>query len=229
MLLVTLTLLSQCHSTWAETLSATHQPPRQHLNAPVKAVANQLISIETPAGNGLLPVFADRPINQAAPDVVRVFIVIHGTQRNANAYYATGRKVVKKAGDVGKGAMVVAPQFLTVPDRQAFSLPTPVLAWTQEGWKDGTPALPPAPISSFSALDALLAHFANRTLYPSLATIVIMGHSAGAQYVQRYAVVGHKNETLVQNGVAVRYVIVNPSSYLYFTDDRPDSKAIAKR
>jgi hypothetical protein len=38
---------------------------------------------------------------------------------------------------------------------------------------DGAPALTPAPISSFSALDALLTHFANRALYPLLSTIVI--------------------------------------------------------
>ncbi|EPY7430643.1 TPA: alpha/beta fold hydrolase [Klebsiella pneumoniae] len=219
-------MLSLCHSAWSATPPTAHQHSRQHLSAPVKAVANQQISIETPSGNGLLPVFADRPINQAAPDVVRVFIVIHGTLRNADAYYATGRKVVKKAGDAGKGTMVVAPQFLTVPDLKAFSLPAPVLAWTQQGWKDGAPSLTPAPISSFSALDALLTHFANRTLYPSLSTIVIMGHSAGAQYVQRYAVVGHKNQKLAQTGVAVRYVVANPSSYLYFTDDRPNSKTI---
>ncbi len=220
-------MLSICHNAWSTTPPAAHQHPQQHLSASVKAVANQRIWVETPSGNGQLPVFADRPINQAAPDVVRIFIVIHGTLRNADAYYATGRKVVKKAGDAGKGTMVVAPQFLTGPDLKAFSLPAPVLAWTQEGWKDGAPALTPAPISSFSALDALLTHFANRALYPSLSTIVIMGHSAGAQYVQRYAVVGHKNEKLAQTGVTVRYVVANPSSYLYFTDDRPESKAIA--
>ena len=100
--------------------------------------------------------------------------------------------------------MVVAPQFLTRADTRAFSLPAPTLAWTQEGWKGGEPARQPAPISSFTALDALLAHFADRGLYPALSTVVVIGHSAGAQLLQRYAVAGHEGDALARAGIAVR-------------------------
>ena len=123
--------------------------------------------------------------------------------------------------------MVVAPQFLTRADTRAFSLPAPTLAWTQEGWKGGEPARQPAPISSFTALDALLAHFADRGLYPALSTVVVIGHSAGAQLLQRYAVAGHEGDALARAGIAVRYVVANPSSYLYFDDERPDGQPIA--
>ncbi|UTV56889.1 alpha/beta hydrolase [Burkholderia arboris] len=200
---------------------------RERLEAPVKAVADQRVAVETPQGSAALPVYADHPLDHAAPDVTRVFIVIHGTLRNADAYYASGRKVVEQAGASGNGTMVVAPQFLTRADTRAFSLPASTLAWTQEGWKGGEPARQPGPISSFAALDALLAHFADRSLYPSLTTVVVIGHSAGAQLLQRYAVAGREGDALAHTGIAVRYVVANPSSYLYFDDERPNADAIA--
>lgn len=200
---------------------------RERLEAPVKAIADQRLTVDTPQGSAMLPVYADHPVDQAAPDVTRVFIVIHGTLRNADGYYASGRKVVEKAGAAGNGTMVVAPQFLTRADTRAFSLPASTLAWTQEGWKGGEPARQPGPVSSFAALDALLAHFADRGLYPSLTTVVVIGHSAGAQLLQRYAVAGREGDALARAGIAVRYVVANPSSYLYFDDERPNADAIA--
>ena len=118
--------------------------------------------------------------------------------------------------------MVVAPQFLTAPDVKQFSMPPQTLMWTQEGWKSGEPAIGPAPISSFEAIDALLDHFADKRLYPALRNVVVMGHSAGAQIVQRYAVVGQGGTLLARKGVPVRFVVANPSSYLYFSDQRPN-------
>ncbi|MDF3094415.1 alpha/beta hydrolase [Burkholderia semiarida] len=208
----------------AEAITPTQ---RERLEAPVKAVADQRITVDTPQGRAVLPVYADHPLDQAAPDVTRVFIVIHGTLRNADAYYASGREVVEKAGAAGTGTMVVAPQFLTRADVRAFSLPAPTLAWTQEGWKGGEPARQPGPISSFAALDALFAHFADRGRYPSMSTVVVIGHSAGAQLLQRYAVAGREGDALARTGIAVRYVVANPSSYLYFDDERPNAEAMA--
>lgn len=91
----------------------------------------------------------------------------------------------------------------------------------------GEAARQPGPISSFAALDALLAHFANRALYPSLSAVVMMGHSAGAQLLQRYAVAGREGEKLARDGISVRYIVANPSSYLYFDDERPNGEVTA--
>ncbi|WP_175976418.1 alpha/beta hydrolase [Burkholderia sp. BCC1047] len=226
---VSLAVASAAAGTLAGALQAEATTPtqRERLEAPVKAVADQRVAVDTPQGSAMLPVYADHPLDRAAPDVARVFIVIHGTLRNADAYYASGRTVVEKAGAAGAGTMVVAPQFLTRADVRAFSLPASTLAWTQEGWKGGEPARQPGPISSFSALDALLAHFADRGLYPSLSTVVLIGHSAGAQLLQRYAVAGREGDALARTGIAVRYVVANPSSYLYFDDARPNADVLA--
>jgi pimeloyl-ACP methyl ester carboxylesterase len=203
----------------AQLANATSE--HQRLNEPVKEIADQRLLLDTPDGKGELPIYADHAIEAASPDVTKVLIIIHGTLRNADAYYAAGEELLAKAGDLADGTMVVAPQFLIGPDVDAFSLNAQTLAWTQNGWKGGEAARQPAPISSFAALDALLKHFADRRLYPSLKTIVVMGHSAGAQLVQRYAVAAREIEDLTSAGISVRYLVANPSSYLYFDNERP--------
>ena len=45
------------------------------------------------------------------------------------------------------------------------------------------------------------------------------GTRPGGQYVNRYAAVGRGPEHLAERGIAVRFVISNPSTYLYFTGD----------
>jgi pimeloyl-ACP methyl ester carboxylesterase len=78
-----------------------------------------------------------------------------------------------------------------------------------------------APLSSFDGIDAILALLADHTRFPNLKTVVVAGHSGGGQVVQRYAVVGRGGDALMGSGVHVRYVIANPSSYVYFSPERP--------
>lgn len=72
-------------------------------------------------------------------------------------------------------------------------------------------------ISSFSVVDYLVKHFADKTRFPNLDTVVVTGHSGGAQLVQRYSVVGNDST----DGINLRYVIANPSSFVYFNQYRP--------
>ncbi|WP_109482593.1 alpha/beta fold hydrolase [Paraburkholderia sp. C35] len=201
--------------------SANAAPSKQ--DAPVAHVADQAIAVSTPDGEATLPLYADRDIDAAQSGLTRVFIIVHGTLRNADTYFATGQRVLAAAGSHGTDSMIVAPQFLTPPDLRAFALPPRTLVWSEGGWKEGAPARRPAPVSSFSALDALLQHFDDRQRYPSLQSVTLIGHSAGAQVVQRYAVAGRAEQALTRDGIHVRYVVANPSSYLYFDDARPAS------
>jgi pimeloyl-ACP methyl ester carboxylesterase len=221
-LLLSLLLPSHAAETASKPPDKQGKPPSV-LDGAVKKIAGQRITVNAPQGAGLLPLYADHKIDAPAPDVKRVLIVVHGALRNADAYFAAGRQAVDAAGAAGAGTLLIAPQFLTPADLKAFKLATETLAWSQEGWKDGEAARSPAPISSFSAMDALLEHFTNRALYPALTEVVVAGHSAGAQIVQRYAVAGQADAVLRQAGIAVRYVVANPSTYLYFDNSRPGS------
>ncbi|MFM0361082.1 alpha/beta hydrolase [Paraburkholderia sediminicola] len=113
------------------------------------------------------------------------------------------------------------PQFLASADVGAHALPPSTLHWEWTGWMGGDNAEGPAPLSSFDVLDAILQTLASREQFASLTEVVIAGHSGGGQVVQRYAVVTRGEAPLVARGIALRYVVANPSSYVYFDAMRP--------
>jgi pimeloyl-ACP methyl ester carboxylesterase len=76
-------------------------------------------------------------------------------------------------------------------------------------------------VSSFDVIDAVLARFADKTIFPNLKTVVLAGHSGGGQLVQRYAAVAKGDAPLLAAGIKVKWIVSNPSTYLYFTADRP--------
>ena len=151
--------------------------------------------------------------------MTRAVLVFHGRLRDADTYLASARAALSAAGPEAAGTLLVVPQFLAEPDIAAHGVPDAVLRWHRDDWMGGLAALGPAPIGSFEAIDAILARLADRTRFPHLDQIVVAGHSGGAQLVQRYAVLGHGESAA--SGVRVRYVVANPSSYAYFSADRP--------
>ena len=70
-------------------------------------------------------------------------------------------------------------------------------------------------------LDAVVALLSDRNRFPALHRIVVAGHSAGGQVLHRYAVVGRGDAAGKGAGIDVRFIVANPSSYLYFTGERP--------
>lgn len=173
------------------------------------------------AEGALLPIYVSRDWSRPLPDIERVVILLHGHARNAGGYFRTGLSAQTAAGDVGRHALVVAPQFIDSLDAATFHVPAEVLRFTPEGWEGGEPALAPRPISSFEALDAVLRKLRDQTVFPNLKDVVLAGHSGGAQVVQRYAILGKEASALTRVGISVRYVVANPSSYAYFSSDRP--------
>lgn len=204
-------------------LCAVAPAARALRRVPVAAVAGATLAVTTPAGTGLLPLYVSRDWNHALPGVTRAVIVIHGYRRNADRYYATAGQAMDAAGPAGGGTVLIAPQFLADVDIAAHQLPADVLRWSFTGWQGGENALAPAPISSFAALDAILSRLADRQRFPDLRSVVIAGHSGGAQVVQRYAILG-RGPAAVPAGVGLRYVVANPSSYAWFSSERPDGK-----
>ena len=80
-------------------------------------------------------------------------------------------------------------------------------------WMEGLDSSTEA-VSSFNVLRAAFDWLA--ATYPSISTLVLAGHSAGGQTVQRWAVTNPS--TTSPN----RYVIANPSSMAWFTTERPN-------
>lgn len=192
--------------------------PNEH---PVAVVASRHLRVATQAGSGTVPVFANGDWLVPTRDVKRAVILIHGRLRNADAYFDLAERACVLAGERAADTLLIVPQFLASADVSAHALPPSTLHWEWTSWMGGGNAEGPAPISSFDVLDAILHTLASREQFAPLSEVVIAGHSGGGQVVQRYAVVTRGEAPLVARGITPRYVVANPSSYVYFDAMRP--------
>jgi pimeloyl-ACP methyl ester carboxylesterase len=192
--------------------------PNEH---PVAVVASRHLSVTTQAGSGTVPVFSNGDWLVPTREVQRAVILIHGRLRNGDTYFELAQRSCALAGGSAADTLLIVPQFLATADVEAHEVPSSTLHWDWTSWMGGENAEGPAPISSFDVLDAILHTLASREQFASLAEVVIAGHSGGAQVVQRYAVVARDEAPLAARGIALRYVVANPSSYVYFDAMRP--------
>jgi hypothetical protein len=159
--------------------------------------------------------------SQPQAQVTRAVIIFHGKGRDVEGYYRTALAAAELAGSSKQDTVFIAPQFLDEEDIGAHHLAPDVLRWRGTDWESGDPAIAPISMGSFEIIDVLLARLADRSIFPNLKIVVLAGHSGGGQLVQRYAVVGRAPAVISRAGIHVRFVVANPSSYLYFNDERP--------
>jgi pimeloyl-ACP methyl ester carboxylesterase len=141
--------------------------------------------------------------------------MVHGAGRNADHYFETSTA----AGFLARAldnAIIVAPRFAAGNDTVAAN----EIKWPERGdtWRSGGMSPTNPTISSFDFMDEILRKLANKRTFPNLTRIVVAGHSAGGQFANRYAMANKVHNTL---GVAVSYVVANPSSYAWPTALRP--------
>jgi hypothetical protein len=198
--------------------SGAVEPPK-----PVKEIGPERLAIVRGGESGVMPLYASKAWGVAQPAVTRAVIIVHGLSRNAGDYFRYAMDALKRSGAADAVTLVLAPQFLADDDIAARSLPNAMLRWHWDQWSGGGAAHGPIPLSSYAAVDALLAALADRALLPKLDAVVLAGFSAGGQVVQRYAVVGEGEARLAAAGVHLRYVVGSPSTYVYFSPERPDA------
>jgi Putative serine esterase (DUF676) len=78
-------------------------------------------------------------------------------------------------------------------------------------------------ISSFDILDQMLGVLTDRDLYPNMDKISIVGHSAGGQMIQRYAIMSllaAAYDVDEIDWINMQFVVANPSSYTYLDERR---------
>jgi pimeloyl-ACP methyl ester carboxylesterase len=159
-------------------------------------------------------------IGPAPAKIERVLIILHGRLRNAETYRQSAEQAAEWAGQ-SASTLVIAPQFLNETDVALHPVADTVLRWQGNDWMAGGMSTAPFAVSSYAALDQIIARVSDRQQFPDLKEIVIAGHSGGAQVVQRYALLAHEQPELSAAGIKVRYVVANPSSYAYFDERRP--------
>jgi pimeloyl-ACP methyl ester carboxylesterase len=194
---------------------------------PVSQLITSLVSLTVDGTAARLPVLASRGLNQRHADVTRAIIVVHGALRNAAGSFSAMRQAMALSGDAARRMLIMAPQFLSEVDVVRYDVPFDVPVWSVDGWKAGSLSeirrddSTDQRVSSFAVMDALLQTLTDRQQWPALDLVVLAGHSAGGQFVQRYAAAGRAPTALSQHGIHTRFIVANPSSYLYFDERRP--------
>ncbi len=169
-------------------------------------------------GKAFFTVYRSLPLTVSSAAVKRVFILVHGVGRDGDVYFKSALAATQDSAEM-ENTLVIAPQFHATDGKCADGpkMEQGETAFACRGWSDGVGDAA-SPISSFTAMDALLREVANKKVFPSLQEIVVTGHSAGGQFVQRYAATNRIDGKLP---VTLRYVVANPSSYLYLDAWRP--------
>ncbi len=171
------------------------------------------------SGGGDLAMFWSHDPSVANESITRCIISIHGGSRNADGYYDYVQDLSISLG-VNNNTMVLAPHFCETNDGQ----PSSVLHWTgdEDGdWRKGDNAANFGHVSNYEILDKLIESVVSNC--PNLLNIIVLGHSAGGQVVTRYSAGTQIPEKLNLNTAgnpSIRFIVSNPSSYMYFSDKR---------
>jgi hypothetical protein len=174
------------------------------------------------------PYHANQLLSAGGNQTMALFIQ-HGAMRDADKYFCSFRQLMQEQryrpfSDV----LVIAPDFNYQHDDGVLSTDA---FWNGSkpwgDWRVGAESDPdccggPQTISSFSILDHMLGLLTNKQLYPKMDKISYVGHSAGGQMVQRYAILSELAASFdfPSSRIDMEFVIANPSSYTYLDERR---------
>lgn len=193
--------------------------------AQVDVVGEKKIELSIDGNTLKVPYYANiSDVNQENTNIKRVIISMHGINRNADDYYDNMLAAAQMESTNLDTILIIAPQFLTEADIDSHSLDNEHLYWSSGGWPIGNlsrnNATNPRPlrISTFAVIDSLLIRLYKNM--PNLNTIVLSGHSAGGQLVNRYSASTPIVDELFDEKIGIRFIVNNPSSYVYMDNKR---------
>ncbi len=173
-------------------------------------------------GPGRSLVYRSHPLDRRNEAITRVFILIHGAGRNADDYFRTAMAAAFLAGALDR-TLVIAPRMASNEGSGCRDPLAPgEISWPCGAWRSGGPSPSHPQVTSFDFVDELVRAGARKDRFPNVQAIVVAGHSAGGQVVNRYAMANRLHESL---GVPVTYLVSNPSSYAWPAADRPTQAA----
>jgi hypothetical protein len=176
-------------------------------------------------GTTTFPYHANQLLRAGGNQTMALFIQ-HGAMRDANMYFCSFRDLMleqeyRPFSDI----LVIAPDFNYGRDTDAIATDA---FWNGSkpwgDWRVGAESHPSCcggihtgTMSSFSVLDHMLGILTENELYPNLNKISYVGHSAGGQMVQRYALLSKlaASYNFPASRMDLKFVVANPSSYTY--------------
>ena len=180
----------------------------------------RVVRLEFPSGRWVSCLCNADP-QRPQPQVRIAVIVIHGYGGSSTNNLPWIVQAARRSGKLAE-TLLLAPQFHSAADQ-----PQPgEHYWSKGGWAAGDRSKDSQDadkrLSSFAVADRLFAELSDAKRFPNLRRIVLAGHSAGGQFVNRYVAVGRLGESGgPARAVECRFLIANPSSYLYLDGRRP--------
>lgn len=170
-------------------------------------------------------VYRTYPLETRNLNITRALIVIHGTLRDADNYFRTSLAAAFLGGAL-EDTVVIVPRIASSAGSCRDTLAPDEVSYSCGGdsWRSGGVAANNDKLTSFDFVDEILRRLGSKQAFPNLKAIVVAGHSAGGQFVNRYEMSNLVHETLA---VPVTYVVSNPSSYAYFDGGRPVGEPVA--
>ena len=178
--------------------------------------------IKPPAQTSRLLIYRNHPLDTRNENITRALIFVHGINRDADNHFRTALAAAFLAGALNDNEN----------GNCADALATDEANWICETmrpdtWRSGGPVVEGGVINdkltSFDFVDEIIRRLARKDVFPHMKAIVVAGHSAGGQFVQRYEM---SNQVHDSAGVPISYVVSNPSSYAYVDDLRPTTSAL---
>jgi pimeloyl-ACP methyl ester carboxylesterase len=169
-------------------------------------------------------VYRTFPLDKRNDAITRVLVSIHGASRDADNYF---RSTIAAGflADALENTLIIAPRLASSDGAGCRDVLAPnEISWNCNSWRSGGPASSTPAVTSFDFLDEILRKVARKDLFPNLKTIVVVGHSAGGQVVNRYEMGNQIHDKL---GVPITYIVSNPSSYAYPDSLRPTDAAFS--
>jgi hypothetical protein len=167
-------------------------------------------------------VYRTYPLDKRNEAITRVLVSIHGAGRDADNYFKSTLAAGFLAGALDN-TIIIAPRMASNDGAGCRDVLAPnEISWNCNSWRSGGVANSNAAVTSFDFLDEILRKVTRKDVFPNLKAIVVVGHSAGGQVVNRYEMGNKVSESL---GVPITYVVSNPSSYAYPDSVRPTDAA----
>jgi len=118
-----------------------------------------------------------------------VLFVIHSASYDAKQYYSNGLAMLDKKPQEKDRTIIITPHFLKIELVQKTSKPD-FLCWTVPPFRGSSRGFyenKGLQISAYEVADTILTNLIKAKNFPNLKEVVVMGHSAGGQMVNRYA------------------------------------------
>jgi hypothetical protein len=145
----------------------------------------------------------------------RVVIIQHGAGRDAESYFGSAIKAAKAEGRV-HSSLIMALHFQISGDNPDDN----ELYWTNKGWAWGYLSENEPETSSYAIMDEVFKKIAEPGKFPNLEELILFGHSAGGQYVNRFVAGSDAADDPNLSGIPILFVVANPSSVVYLNEYR---------